>query len=818
MARDDRRKKRPMVVSRKGRYKFQTGLVTATLLERGMPAAAAFSLSRELRDRVAGRGEMSAKELEAELEALLKELGYEGLLGLAGADETGRTDLPTRRSAGGDAVGSSPGESPRVSTPHGDVPYAQHILLRDLVAIGMEPDQAVSVGRTLDVELRAMELPVLRQAQIDTVLERLLMGAGRPYFQRYRLLRWVRRADRPIVLFIGGATGTGKSTLAMEVAFRLGIRMVVSTDMIRETMRTVLSAEVVPGLHDHSFRGMLQGGRVLSNPRERVLAGFRQQAEQVAAGVRAVIRRALREQSHMIVEGTHLLPPFEQYLPSDDMPHAGLMLAVTSEDEHRERFPRRAASQGQRDASAYLEAFQSVRWIHDDLLHAAEDSEALVLSTGRLRPTATRILDFLAEVLPQGTNRRPTRVRSLPDVRTLFVILDGLSDEPQAALEDRTPLRAARTPFLDMLAFAGGQGQVVTAPRPGAIPHTDEGLWSLLGTNPPTERLGRGAIEALGQGVPLTPGAVLFRGNLATKTEDGALLDRRAGRITHGQADLLAGLGHVPLGGGLSGSIYPGLEHRVVVVLRGAGLSAAVADTDPGQTGEPRVNEARPTDASPEAARTAAALRELLAHAATHLAAHPHNQARVERGLPAANCVITRGAAQSVTLPEPQHDASDAAMIAACSTALGVARMAGMQVVTGARMTGALDTDLDAKFDAAANLLETHSLVVVHIKGTDIAAHDRRPVAKRDFIAAFDDALGRFLEANSQVTNGLRVVVTADHGTSSKTGHHLPDPVPVLVSTWRGPSEQTAFDEETAERGALGLLQPGDLARLLWQR
>lgn len=800
MARDDRRKKRPMVVSRKGRYKFQTGLVTATLLERGMPAAAAFSLSRELRDRVAGRGEMSAKELEQELEALLKELGYEGLLTLTGTDDATRS------------------ETPRVSTPTGDVPFAQHILLRDLVAIGMEPDQSVSLGRTLDVELRALDLPVLRQAQIDSVLERLLMGAGRPYFQRYRLLRWMRRADRPVVLFIGGATGTGKSTLAMEVAFRLGIRMVVSTDMIRETMRTVLSSEVVPGLHDHSFRGMLQGGRVLSNPRERVLAGFRQQSEQVAAGVRAVIRRALREHTHMIVEGTHLLPPFEQYLPSEDVPHAGLMLAVTSEDEHRERFPRRAASQGQRDASAYLEAFQSVRWIHDDLLHAAEESEALVLGTGRVRPTATRILDFLAEVLPQGTNRKPVRVRALPDVRTLFVILDGLSDEPQPTLDNKTPLSAARTPFLDMLAHAGGQGQVVTAPKPGAIPHTDEGLWSLLGVNPPAERIGRGAIEALGQGVPLANGSVSFRGNLATRTEDGTLLDRRAGRIATGQADLLAGLGHVPLSGGLSGSIFPGLEHRVVVVLRGAGLSGAVGDTDPGQAGEPRVVEARPLDASPEAARTAMALRELLEITAAHLAAHPHNQARVQRGLPPANCVITRGAAMNVGMPEPQHDAGDAAMIASCSTALGVARLAGMQVVTASGMTGALDTNLDVKFDTAAGLLETHSLVVVHIKGTDIAAHDRRPVAKRDFISAFDDALGRFLEGNWQVTNGLRVVVTADHGTSSKTGHHLPDPVPVLVSTWRGPGEQTAFDEETAERGALGLLQPGDLARLLWQR
>ena len=115
-------------------------------------------------------------------------------------------------------------------------------------------------------------------------------------------------------------------------------------------MRTVLSADVVPGLHDHSFRGMLQGGKVLSKPRERVLAGYRQQCDQVAAGIRAVIRRATRERSHMIIEGTHIIPPFSRYLPpGTDAISAGLVLAVLDEDKHKSRFPRRAKTQSTRE-------------------------------------------------------------------------------------------------------------------------------------------------------------------------------------------------------------------------------------------------------------------------------------------------------------------------------------------------------------------------------------------------------------------------------------------------------------------------------------
>lgn len=79
MARQDHRKKRPMVVGRQGRYRFQTGMVTAHLLKRGLPAAVAFSLSRQLREAVTGRGEVTTDELRAEIDRLLVEVGYDSL-------------------------------------------------------------------------------------------------------------------------------------------------------------------------------------------------------------------------------------------------------------------------------------------------------------------------------------------------------------------------------------------------------------------------------------------------------------------------------------------------------------------------------------------------------------------------------------------------------------------------------------------------------------------------------------------------------------------------------------------------------------------
>jgi 2,3-bisphosphoglycerate-independent phosphoglycerate mutase len=801
-----KRSKRSIVISRHGRYRFQTGMVTARLLQRGLGMEDAFAISNELRDQLRGTREITAEDLGAQIDAMTQER-----LGITAAE------LAQRHPSSVEA------DIPLVRTDSGHVAFSRAILLRQLITAGLEAEHAMGLAQETYAWLQGTEDPTQDQVRAWTSA-RVEELHGSAHARRYRFTCWVRQSEVPLILLIGGATGTGKSSLATELAFRLGIRMVTSTDMIRETMRTVLSPEVVPGLHDHSFRGMLQGGKALSDPRERVLAGFRQQQAQVAVGIRAVIRRAIRENSHMIIEGTHIRPPYHRLVTAGrDVMVAGLVLAVPEEKRHQERFPRRAQSQTMRSPDTYLEAFQSVRWIHDDLLAAAEDAGGVVVANDDLDITIRGVVDYLSQVLPfeeQGF-AVPTEVSSATPEgpRTLFLILDGLGDEPNPALQGQTPLQAAATPTLDLLAGLGGLGQIMTTHNPEKAASTNEGLLALLGQPEMGKTIGRGLLEALGGGIPLAPGAVCFRGNMATIQADGILADRRAGRIRAGVEDLLIDLQDIKLPGGIRGRIFAGHEHRVIVVLQGAGLSSKVSDTDPG--GEAMVQRMlvpEPLDQTPEAARTTDALQAMLQHARVVLGAHPLNQRRRVQGEFPANCIITRGAARIGDLPDPRHSPNTAALVSGCPTALGVARVVGMDGAIPPGVTGNLDTDVDAKFSAAAQLLEQREFVAIHIKGTDIAAHDRRPLEKRDFISRIDAALGRFLRDNPAVTEGLRVVVSADHGTSCLSGNHIPDPVPLLVATWseEGEGEAAAFDEEHAAMGALGLLHPGQLNDVLW--
>lgn len=117
-------------------------------------------------------------------------------------------------------------------------------------------------------------------------------------------------------------------------------------------------------------------------------------------------------------------------------------------------------------------------------------------------------------------------------------------------------------------------------------------------------------------------------------------------------------------------------------------------------------------------------------------------------------------------------------------------------------MTANLDTDLDAKFSAAARELLKSDLVILHVKGADIAAHDRRPDLKVEFLERTDRALGQMLE---DYHGPLRIAVAGDHATLSELGQHGVDPVPVLIhGEGVTPDSVESYGERAAAAGELG--------------
>ncbi|MBI4512551.1 MAG: 2,3-bisphosphoglycerate-independent phosphoglycerate mutase [Gemmatimonadetes bacterium] len=376
------------------------------------------------------------------------------------------------------------------------------------------------------------------------------------------------------------------------------------------------------------------------------------------------------------------------------------------------------------------------------------------------------------------------------DARTkiLFLVLDGLGGLP---LRERGPteLEAASTPNLDALARSGVLG-IHDPVGPGITPGSGVGHLALFGYDPIRYRIGRGVLEALGVDFALGAGDVAARGNFCSVDAAGAVVDRRAGRLSSERARaLVERLRAIELPG-VQLFVEPVKEHRFLLVLRGPDLSAEVTDTDPGREGVPALE---PQPRTPEARATAELVRAFVSAARARLGG--------ERD---ANMVVLRGFDQLPAWPSfGSVYGLRAAAIAAYPMYRGVARVLGMPTIVPA-------ATLDEEFDAVPQVWADHDFVFLHVKDTDRAGEDGDFQAKVNAIEDVDARLPRLLDLKPDV-----VVVTGDHSTPARLRQHSWHAVPLLLwSSNCRPDELVEFSERACVRGSLGRLPATDIMPL----
>jgi 2,3-bisphosphoglycerate-independent phosphoglycerate mutase len=392
--------------------------------------------------------------------------------------------------------------------------------------------------------------------------------------------------------------------------------------------------------------------------------------------------------------------------------------------------------------------------------------------------------------------------------KVLVIIQDGVGDRPIGSLEDRTPLEAADTPNFDRLADTGICG-LMDPLAPGIRVGTDVGTLALFGYNPLRVYCGRGPIEAAGVDLEMEKGDVAFRANFATVTDDGKIVSRRAARIREGTASLAESLDGMILSEDTKVLFRAATEHRAVLLLRGSRLSHMVTPSDPGpdMAGD-RVLEIRPAISQSAAARKTAGLaNEFAGKAREILEKHPINKERTAKGLLPANYILLRGAG----VKRPMRSIAErfnikGACIAGESTVKGIAKMTGFTVISDAAFTANLDTDVAGKARAAVEALRKYDIVMLHLKGPDIASHDNNPEEKIRFLQSVDSACGHILN-NIPSADRIIFALTGDHSTPCEIGEHSADPVPVVIS---GPGvlrdSVRSYGEHACSSGGLGRL------------
>jgi 2-phosphoglycerate kinase len=254
----------------------------------------------------------------------------------------------------------------------------------------------------VDANLRRSAQARLTTDELRQRVEEVLAAEGGDALERYRRWSALGSIEAPLLILIGGAPGTGKSTVATQVAHRLGIVRIVSTDAVRQVMRAVVARELVPHVHTSSFEAAgtvpaeaLTGAAAGADP---TVVGFVQQAETVRVGVRGILDRAVEERFPLVLEGVHLVPGTDALPPGARATVVEVLLAVGDPAEHQSHFHARAAHTGDaRPVERYLQAFDEIRRIQDHLLGAAARANVPVVEACHLDTAVRQILDMILE-------------------------------------------------------------------------------------------------------------------------------------------------------------------------------------------------------------------------------------------------------------------------------------------------------------------------------------------------------------------------------------------------------------------------------------
>jgi 2-phosphoglycerate kinase len=277
---------------------------------------------------------------------------------------------------------------------HG-LPFSKGMMARALMAVGVAPQRAYELARRIEDDLAAKGAETADRERLDELAIEILGEAeGAETVRQLRRYQDLRELDLPVIILVGGATGTGKSTVATEVAHRLGITRVTSTDFVRQTMRAFFSREFMPSIHYSSFeagQGLPEEEQETGDP---TMLGFLEQTRNVLVGVNASIERALEEGWSMVLEGIHLvpgmLPRIEGALVIECILH------ITDEQHHQAHFViRDIVSEERRGSSKYLDHFEEIRRIQTYIVERARKSGVAIVENADVERATGEVMELV---------------------------------------------------------------------------------------------------------------------------------------------------------------------------------------------------------------------------------------------------------------------------------------------------------------------------------------------------------------------------------------------------------------------------------------
>ena len=413
------------------------------------------------------------------------------------------------------------------------------------------------------------------------------------------------------------------------------------------------------------------------------------------------------------------------------------------------------------------------------------------------------------------------------DVKIIYVLLDGVGDLPHPDLAGKTPLEAATTKNMDMLAKNGIMGQVISVGK-GIAPESDIAVFNMLGYKfQHSDYAGRGVVEAIGIGIDFKDGDLALRGNFATLDNEGKIIDRRAGRkIEREDVEEISKEIEKEIkfsNPNASVVVAPTVGHRVTVRLRDdKPLSSEISNTDPAYgridgmgiakavSDFMKIEKCIPLEQTENAISAANLVNEFTEQSLEIMKKSDVNKRRSQKNKKLLNSILLRDAGNKYPNVKPINDlhSMNFSCIVDMPVEVGISNILKMRTYNAGGLT-----DYEEKASVAAQAMETENAIYVHLKGPDEFGHDGDAIGKMKNIEEIDKRFFGTLLDHIDVSK-VAVMISADHSTPSIHKGHSADPVPVLISGDMITNDDTQrFTEAEAKKGAIGLIEGAQVVK-----
>ena len=361
---------------------FLRGILVQSLVNSDLAFTDAYDLAKVVRSELQERREITSSELKCRVAELLEERH--------GSDKRKLYETRYR---------GEPGII--VHTPTRSVPFSTGILAHSLETCAIPPEMAMQGARKVLAKLRKTGHREIDHKALRRVIYRCLRdNCSQEAANRYLSWRRFENSGMPLILLIGGTSGSGKSTVSSELAYRLDISRHQSTGMMREIIRSYLSPQMVPTLKFTSYeawRGLPGssdgGGTAIENP---VVNGFLSQFSAMKLALKATIERAIEDRHHLILEGVHVVPTeLDLEMKTGEAIVIPIMLASMKKELLRKQLSRRGREKDRHQETHSLENLDSIWDLQSWLLDEAEKAGVPVIENWYIEDTVRAVLDHV---------------------------------------------------------------------------------------------------------------------------------------------------------------------------------------------------------------------------------------------------------------------------------------------------------------------------------------------------------------------------------------------------------------------------------------